>query len=133
MPRVGVHAIIINEENHVLLVRRNYLEHDWIPPGGMMEESESIPSAVAREVLEETGYIIEPAELVAVGSRARTNDVIIVVTAKIVEKSSVQFDPEEIAEIGFFSFDNLPEPMKPEAKKLLALFRDGLRGQLLTV
>ncbi|MBK9323730.1 MAG: NUDIX domain-containing protein [Bdellovibrionaceae bacterium] len=133
MPRVGIHAIIVNEDNHVLLVRRNYLEHDWIPPGGMMEDGESIPSAVAREVLEETCYVIEPTELVAVGSRPRTNDVIIVMAAKIVEKANGQIDPNEIAEIGFFSFDKLPEPMNPEAKKLLALFRDGIRGHLLIV
>jgi len=133
MPKVGTHAIVVNDQDQVLLVRRNYMDHDWIPPGGMMEEGESIPSAIIREVKEETGYIVEPGELVAVGSRARTNDVIIVMSAKIAGKSNEAIDPNEIAEVGFFAFDKLPEPMKPEAKKLLEMYRQGLRGQLVVV
>jgi ADP-ribose pyrophosphatase YjhB (NUDIX family) len=134
MTQVGVHAIVLNSEGHVLLVKRNYLEHDWIPPGGRLEENESVPDAVIREVLEETGYLVAVKELIAVGSRPATNDLIIVVAADMIEKrSSVEIDPAEISEIQFFPFDQLPSPMKPEARKLLALFQSGARGQMLVI
>lgn len=133
MPQVGVHALITDEMGRILLVRRNYMNHDWIPPGGLMEEGESITSAVVREVLEETGFLIEPGDLIVVGSRPATNDVIIVFAASIIERRSVKVNPSEIAEINFFSVDNLPDPMKPEAKKLIELMKQGKRGQVVVI
>jgi 8-oxo-dGTP diphosphatase len=133
MPTVGVHIIAKNERGQFLLVRRNYLDKDWIPPGGMMEDNESIPDAAIRECLEETGYLIEPVELVALGSRPKTNDVIVVLEGKIIKKQKVDIDPEEISEFGFFALNDLPSPMKPETKKLLELYSKGDRGKILVV
>ena len=52
----------------------------------MMEDNESIPDAAIRECLEEAGYLIKPTELVALGSGPKTNDVIVVLEGKIIEK-----------------------------------------------
>jgi ADP-ribose pyrophosphatase YjhB (NUDIX family) len=99
----------------------------------MMEDGESIPAAIAREVLEETGYEVDIGELIALGSRPATNDVIVVVEGRIKGVRKVEIALSEIETADFFSYDKLPEPMKPEVKYLLELYRRGVRGQLLVI
>src|SRR6202142_4219634 len=69
-PLVGVGAIII-EENRVLLVKRAHppLQAQWSIPGGVLEVGELIREAAIREAREETGLIVEPADLLGVYDR----------------------------------------------------------------
>lgn len=64
-PLVGVGAVIV-DLGRVLLVRRGRepLKGQWSIPGGLLELGESLTAGVVREVLEETGLIIKPLELV---------------------------------------------------------------------
>lgn len=62
--KISTNAVITNQFNQVLLVRRND-SRTWATPGGMMEAGELPPEAVTREVREETGLIIMPVRLVA--------------------------------------------------------------------
>jgi 8-oxo-dGTP diphosphatase len=64
-PLLGVGAVIV-EAGRVLLVRRGRepLKGQWSLPGGLLELGESLTAGVAREVLEETGLIVEPIELI---------------------------------------------------------------------
>ncbi len=64
-PLVGVGAVIV-AEGKVLLVRRGSepMKGRWTLPGGLVEVGETLAEAVAREVREETGLIVEPVELV---------------------------------------------------------------------
>jgi 8-oxo-dGTP diphosphatase len=133
MPKVGVHVLAMNDTGEVLLVRKNYLDRDWTPPGGILEDYESIPDAAIRECLEETGYVVKLGELIAIGSRPKTNDVVVVIEGKILEKSASVSNPEEIFEVGFFSLESLPSPIKPEVIKLLNLYFAGERGKILVV
>ncbi len=64
-PLVGVGAVVV-DEGRVLLVRRGRepLKGQWSLPGGLLELGESLTAGVAREVLEETGLVVEPIELI---------------------------------------------------------------------
>jgi ADP-ribose pyrophosphatase YjhB (NUDIX family) len=64
-PLVGVGAVVVHE-GRVLLVRRGHepLKGRWSLPGGLLELGESLTAGAAREVLEETGLVVEPVELV---------------------------------------------------------------------
>lgn len=64
-PLVGVGAVVV-DNGRVLLVRRGRepLKGQWSLPGGLLELGESLEQGVAREVLEETGLIVDPVELV---------------------------------------------------------------------
>lgn len=58
---LGVGAIVWNDRGEVLLVRRANppRRHEWSLPGGKVEFGETLRAAVAREVREETGLVIE--------------------------------------------------------------------------
>jgi ADP-ribose pyrophosphatase YjhB (NUDIX family) len=74
-PLVGVGAVVV-DNGRVLLVRRGRepLKGQWSLPGGLVELGESLTAGVAREVLEETGLIVEPVELVELLDRIHHED-----------------------------------------------------------
>jgi len=74
VPLVGVGAIII-EDSRVLLVKRAHppLQAQWSVPGGVLEVGELVREAAIREAREETGLIVEPADLLGVYDRVLRN------------------------------------------------------------
>ncbi|WP_344237104.1 NUDIX hydrolase [Kribbella hippodromi] len=67
MERVDCVGALVYDEQHRLLVVKRANEPGrglWSIPGGRVEPGEDDPSAVAREVAEETGLTVEVGELV---------------------------------------------------------------------
>ena len=63
---VSVAGVIVDAQNRALLIQRRD-NGKWEPPGGVLEREETIPEALQREVLEETGIKIAlPATLTGV-------------------------------------------------------------------
>ena len=54
---VSVAGVIVDDQGRALLIKRRDNGH-WEPPGGILEREETIPEALQREVLEETGIKI---------------------------------------------------------------------------
>jgi ADP-ribose pyrophosphatase YjhB (NUDIX family) len=69
---VGVGGVILRE-GLVLLVKRGHepLKGHWSLPGGTVELGESLAAALAREVLEETGLLVEVGPVVEVVDRVQ--------------------------------------------------------------
>jgi 8-oxo-dGTP diphosphatase len=69
-PIVGVGAVIL-DEGRVLLIERRHapLKGEWSLPGGTLELGETLEEGIRREVLEETGLIIDPLAIVEVFDR----------------------------------------------------------------
>ncbi len=67
VPRVGVAVFVINEKGHVLVGKRtgSHGAGTLALPGGHLELHESFFDCAAREVLEETGLILEPPQVSA--------------------------------------------------------------------
>jgi 8-oxo-dGTP diphosphatase len=59
-PIVGVGAVVL-QEGKVLLIKRRFepLAGQWSLPGGTLELGETLTAGIAREVLEETGLVID--------------------------------------------------------------------------
>lgn len=66
---------MVIQGNSVLLIRRGRepLKGEWSIPGGMLELGESLQEGVKREVLEETGLIVNPLEVMTVFDRVQKN------------------------------------------------------------
>ncbi len=66
-PRVGVGAVVLRD-GKVLLVKRGQPPRQglWTFPGGLVDLGESIFDAAQRELLEETGVVGEPVDVVDV-------------------------------------------------------------------
>lgn len=63
---VSVAGVIVDDAGRALLIKRRD-NGKWEPPGGVLERGETIPDALQREVLEETGIKIAlPATLTGV-------------------------------------------------------------------
>jgi|SRR5450755_2435592 8-oxo-dGTP diphosphatase len=64
-PLVGVGAIVFDRDR-ALLVRRGQepMKGRWTLPGGVLELGESLAEGLTREVMEETGLLVEPVELI---------------------------------------------------------------------
>jgi len=64
-PIVGVGAVILHE-GRVLLIQRGQppLKGGWSLPGGALELGETLEEGIRREVLEETGLVVETISIV---------------------------------------------------------------------
>ena len=63
-------AVIFDEKNRILLIRRGD-NHRWALPAGGMEPGESVTDCMAREVWEETGLTVETSVAFAIYSEPR--------------------------------------------------------------
>ena len=119
---LGVRALAIDGEGRVLLVRHAYTQ-GWHLPGGGVEIGETAELAAARELLEETGVMARGRPVlvglyfnVAFGGR----DHVALFRFDSFEKGAEPRPNTEIAEIGWFRADMLPEGATPATRRRLA-------------
>ncbi len=70
-PIVGVGAVVLAEDDRVVLVRRRHepLAGQWSLPGGTFELGETLEAGVAREIREETSLVVDVGPVVEVFDR----------------------------------------------------------------
>ena len=70
-PAIGVGAVVFDAQGRVLLIRRDQppARGLWSLPGGRQESGETLRECCQREILEETGLLIEPGPVVALAER----------------------------------------------------------------
>jgi 8-oxo-dGTP diphosphatase len=74
-PYVGIGAVIVHE-GRVVLVKRRFepLAGQWSIPGGAIEAGETLAACVAREMAEETGFVVEVGPVIEVLDRITRDD-----------------------------------------------------------
>lgn len=68
-------GFVVNTKNQVLMLKSPRYD-DWEFPGGQIEEGETIPQGLKREVFEETGIIIEVKSLIGIYSNIRKSPIV---------------------------------------------------------
>lgn len=111
--RVGVYAVIFNEEG-VLLAQRRDIDW-WNLPGGGMEAGETVDEAMCREVREETGLEVEVDQLVGVYSKPLKQEVVLVLRCRVIG-GKLQATPES-RECRYFAPDALPRNTLPKHRE----------------
>ncbi len=108
---MGAQAVVIDEQDRVLLVRHGY-RPGWHFPGGGVEWNESLHLALVRELYEETGIeLTGPANLHGIFTNFKKfkGDHIGVFIVREWRQDKIPEPNAEIQEIGFFAIDELPE------------------------
>jgi ADP-ribose pyrophosphatase YjhB (NUDIX family) len=117
---VGVTGVITNEAGEVLLLRHRFWRPgSWGLPSGLVERHETLEQAFAREVLEETGLVIDEPSLVRVisGFRLRMEAHF----ATTITGGEMDLDRREILEARFFAPNELPHGLLHAHRETVAL------------
>lgn len=138
MIKIFVQGLIFNENNEVLLLRRQntgYMDGCWGTPGGHLDPNESITTAFEREMKEEINLSdIKDYKLVAVITRYNTEDTYIDFVFKI---NDANFDmiennePEKCSQLHFWDLKDVTINTVPHIRELLARYNDISNGQTL--
>ena len=125
LPRhsVSVAAAVIDAQDRVLAIRR--ADNDqWEPPGGVLELDETFEAGVAREVLEETGLVVEAVALTGVYKNMVRGIVALVFRCRVVAGSPQPSD--EVRECRWLTADEVRIHMSEAyAVRMLDALADG--------
>jgi 8-oxo-dGTP diphosphatase len=127
MPTIGVFAAIFDQEGRLLCVKQNYGALYWTTPGGRMEPGESPVEALRREIHEETGCRAQIGRLIGVYAAPFKDDIVLFMEAEIIGRDDWQPDGE-IAEIGFFGRNELPNHINPRVRRRILDAFEGRTG-----
>lgn len=97
---IAVSAFVTNDKNAVLLTNVQWRLDTWEMPGGQVEEGEALDQAVAREVLEETGLVVEPVGITGVYYNSTKQILSVVFKARYIS-GEIKVPPQEINEARF--------------------------------
>ena len=123
-PRLGCGAAIVIDRQILLIQRRHDPEAlHWGLPGGKVEWLEPVTAAVAREVLEELGIVIQPSRLLCVCDQidpaAGTLWLAPVYLVDAYEGEPRVMEPDKHAAYGWFGLDDLPAPLTKATRMAL--------------
>jgi len=123
---LGVRGLVLDDRGRVLLLEHTYIK-GWYMPGGGVERGESAETALVREMLEEAGVeVIGRPTLVSIHNNHRIFPGDHVLVYRVDQWRQVEATQRgEIARIGFFAPDALPEGTTPATR---ARIREALAG-----
>jgi ADP-ribose pyrophosphatase YjhB (NUDIX family) len=128
---LGAQAIVIDEQDRILLVRHTY-RPGWHFPGGGVERNETVEAALARELREEAGVVLRGRpELFGLYANFRVfpNDHVALFITRHWEQPTPPEPNHEIAAHGFFSRDALPDDIgRSAARRLREVFEGETRS-----
>ncbi|MFZ5353105.1 MAG: NUDIX hydrolase [Bacillota bacterium] len=125
---VGAVVIILDRHGNILMQQRTHPYGVWGLPGGLMELGESTEETAKREVMEETGLIVDKLELIDVFSGrdyfcvAQNGDEFFVVTVAYSTREyrgDIKADIQEALQLSFFPINELPEKIVRSHKNII--------------
>lgn len=111
---------ILDRDGRVLLARRAHepRQGHWDLPGGFLHETEAPLDGLRREFAEETGLEVEPIELMRIDIEPYAGRHVFSVTW-IVRADGEPVAADDVAELRWFAFDDLPNEMAFPGQELV--------------
>ena len=134
-PKVGVGAIVFNERDELLLIKRSST-HNWLFPTGWADVGYAPATVAAKEVREETGLLVTPLRLIGIFDSSRRPPPLSPIHSWSVlfycrlDGGTLAGHPLEVLDLGFFARDQLPSPLVREGKQWIDLVFDAHHGRL---
>ena len=128
---VTVHLFLFRG-NQILLLRRyqtGYMDGHYSVPAGHLDGNETVRMAGVREVREEIGVRIDPADMVFAGVFHRHEDderVDFFMRVKKWSGEPVNAEPEKCDELRWADLNTLPENTVPYVRRAIENFRIGI-------
>jgi len=121
-PSIGVKALVINQNQQVLLVEHHYVQ-GWHLPGGGIKYGESPQAAVMRELKEETGIVAKNTVLFAIYTHqilgAKDYPILYLIREFEIHPTKVSL---EIKNVQWFDLDRLPAGVTAATQRRLEEF-----------
>ena len=118
-----VTVVVVHHEGKILLGKRNINPGKglWSFFSGYVNRGEQVEEAAIREVKEETNLDVQLDGLIGVYSAKGTPHVLVAYQASVVASNvnGLAAEPEEVSELAFFSWEELPELAFPLDKQIL--------------
>jgi ADP-ribose pyrophosphatase YjhB (NUDIX family) len=107
-PRLVVSTLPVTADGRLVLIRRGIEPGHgmWAQPGGFLEIDETAHEGAVRETLEETGYIVDPDEVIGVYTRPQAAVVVLAWEARVV--GGAPTTSAESLEVQSFAADEIP-------------------------
>lgn len=103
---IGVTGVILNKDNQILVCNHKYRQLKWSLPGGYIKSGEHPKEGLAREIEEETGFLVRIDEEMRIRTDRKTARIDISFVGTLIGgefKSST-----EVSSAKFLSFEDLP-------------------------
>jgi 8-oxo-dGTP diphosphatase len=125
-------VVLLRDRDGGLLLLRQPANHGWSLPGGLLDRLEEPATGALRELAEETGVRVDPADLSPAQPNAvinpRVQQVDCVFTSTVDGAATTfEIDPVEVLEARWFPADALP-PLTGPTARLLAHYGLGPRA-----
>ncbi len=109
MPAIIVGGVL-EKDNKYLLVQeaKENVAEKWNLPAGHLDPNETIFEATKREIKEESGLDVELSGICQIGNRKLDDDIFVSVifSAKVLN-DDIHFDPNEILDIKWFTYEEI--------------------------
>lgn len=117
--RLSSHAVILNSEGQVLLLKANYGNNSWGLPGGALDSGETIHDAIYRECREELGCEVEIEYLSGVYYHSHHESQAFIFKCKIQDGVNIKLSEEHL-EMKYFDVGELSAVQKRRVQECLS-------------
>lgn len=119
---VSAAAVVVNSEGKVLVLHHVLRPNTgWGLPGGFIDAGEQPHTAIARELMEETGIEITDVRMLHLKTLGRHVEILFAATAN--EEGKIL--SSEIDQLGWYTFDEIPDRLPADQRRTVERVLNG--------